>query len=146
MRIQRTLIKRSRGIKPALFNKSIPLRPTNEWSRQTKLPKWIKRGRDRPSTLEDALECIPTSVAMNIRSSPAHVAPLEARIVTTNRKSKMGEKIEDALLFDSIEMALRMEASFWLERQFCSCTGGTTRHWYDYTLQEMIHLLIQPNS
>jgi len=44
-----------------------------------------------------------------------------------------GEKKIKAMLFESIDLALRMEAAFCLERLF----GLKNKHWYDLKFQDL---------
>lgn len=89
------------------------------------LPKWMKK-HDRPSRAEDAMACVPEG------TNVASLQPWETKT------SKDGQ----SLLFESIDSALRMEAAFWLERQFCTAVGkASTRRWFHHTFQEMIHIL-----
>jgi len=83
---------------------------------KNKLPKWIKKNRGRPSTIEDAKACVPPNV----------LCP------------KFVESDSDGLLFGSVEEALQMEAAFWLNRQFCH---AGKRHWYSHSIDQMIYIL-----
>jgi hypothetical protein len=89
---------------------------------KNKLPKWMKKHM-RPSRVEDAESCVPPGV-----SCPGPVlAPIS--------------KDRSALLYDSIDSALKMECAFYLERQFCFVSKSSVRHWYDHNFQEMVLIL-----
>jgi hypothetical protein len=88
------------------------------------LPKWMKK-HDRPSRTEDAMACVPEGTNL------ASLQPWAAKT------SKDGQSV----LFESIDAALRMEAAFWLERQFCTAGKASTRRWFHHTFQEMVHIL-----
>ncbi|MGK3760271.1 MAG: hypothetical protein ACI8RD_012588, partial [Bacillariaceae sp.] len=86
---------------------------------KNKLPKWIKKNSERPSTIADAKACVPPNV----------LCP------------KLVESDSDGLLFESIEEALQMEAAFWLNRQFCHAGKVDTRNWYTHSIDQMINIL-----
>jgi len=86
---------------------------------KNKLPKWIKKNSERPSTIADAKACVPPNV----------LCP------------KLVESDSDGLLFESIEEALQMEAAFWLNRQFCHAGKVDTRNWYAHSIDQMINIL-----
>jgi len=86
---------------------------------KNKLPKWIKKNRGRPSTIEDAKACVPPNV----------LCP------------KFTKSDSDGLLFGSVEEALQMEAAFWLNRQFYHAGKVATRHWYSHSIDQMIYIL-----
>ena len=88
--------------------------------RGSQLPGWLFQGRPRPTTASQAMACVPPHVA--------NIPRFTTKIAFSDYESGK------AVFFDSIEMALRMEAAFWLERQF----GEVSRHWYQQTLQEMM--------
>jgi hypothetical protein len=92
---------------------------------KNKLPKWLKKKHDRPSRTEDAMACIPEG------TNVASLQPWEAKT------SKDGQSV----LFESIDAALRMEAAFWLERQFCTAGKESTRRWFHHTFEEMLRVL-----
>jgi len=69
----------------------------------------------RPRTIADALDCIPFAFR--------GAAQLSMMQVNAEKSTK--------LVFRSIEMAMRMEAAFWLERQFWLWNEGNHRHWYE---------------
>lgn len=82
-------------------------------------PAWVrsvKPVRPRPDKVSDALDCLPTSFQG------------AAQIVV----GSIGGVQE--LLFETIEVALRMEAAFWLERQFST----TKEHWYQKDVTYML--------
>lgn len=85
-------------------------------------PKWARYGR--PWVLEQAKGCVPPQFR--------DFEFLQAEIYDDD-----DAKIQ-ALLFESIAMALRMEAAFVLDRHFFS----TRRHWYDLPF----HILMQELS
>ena len=91
---------------------------------RSSLPKWIRDGLLSPTKLKDARACIPEhfkgSNLWNARN--VDFADMGAR---------------DLVLCPSLELALRMGAAYWLERQFGS--GG--RHWFEMTLPEMFDTL-----
>jgi HrpA-like RNA helicase len=91
---------------------------------KNKLPKWMKK-HDRPSRTEDAMACVPGGT--NVVSLTSWEA----------KTSKDGVSV----LFESIDAALRMEAAFWLERQFCIAGKAPTRRWFHHLFQEMVHIL-----
>ena len=103
------------------INGVIPLLPVFGRGKN-KVPKWMKK-HSRPSSVEDAAACVPANVNLP--------TPITARVAKDGR----------AVLFESIEDAISMEAAFWLERQFCSAGKTWTRHWYDFTFPQMIQIL-----
>ncbi len=104
--------------KASFVNYAVP--PTPIFGRgKNKLPKWIKKNK-RPSTLREAKECVPPGVE----------CPL-----IVQRKS------DDFLLFESIEDAVKMESSFWLNQQFCHAGREGTRHWYAHSMDQMMEAL-----
>ncbi|GKY93331.1 hypothetical protein MPSEU_000300700 [Mayamaea pseudoterrestris] len=90
------------------------------------LPSWFseKVSFMRPTAAADALSCL----------------PFQFRDACD--KSMKTVKIEKkrALVFDSIEMAVRLEASFWLQRQFLSPPVLT--NWYEQDLTAMLNKLL----
>jgi hypothetical protein len=86
---------------------------------KNKLPKWIKKDRFRPSTIVEAKQCVPPTVAC-----PTVV-----------------ESAGSGLRFESIEDALTMESAFWLNHQFCHAGKSGIRHWYAFSVEQMIELL-----
>jgi Helicase conserved C-terminal domain len=94
------------------------------------LPKWMKR-MTRPIQKEDVPPCIPDATRK---------ACLEAHQVQSAGKMDVW--------FHSIDAALRMEAAFWLERQFCRASRrsdrtATFRHWYNHTFEEMMAIALE---
>jgi hypothetical protein len=91
-----------------------------------KLPLWVQCTspvKSRPSTIGDALSCVPKVFAQNVNG--------QVREFTIN-----GDNI---LIFKTFALALQMEAAFWLERQFCSAT----KHWYDIIdTEKMVRQLV----
>jgi hypothetical protein len=85
-----------------------------------KLAGWICQGHTRPTNAKQAMACIPP----NLVCIPCYATKIAFS------ECELGK----AVFFESVEMALRMEAAFWLERQF----GESSRHWYQQTLQEMM--------
>ena len=111
--------KEDRSLYKARFvNASIPA-VTIVGRGKNKLPKWIKKSRQRPLTVEEAKECVPPNVDC-------------PKIID-------GEK--DGLLFGSIEDALKMESAFWLNQQFCHAGKSWKRHWYAHSMDQMIEIL-----
>jgi hypothetical protein len=88
--------------------------------RGRKLASWIAQGRARPSSAKQALDCVPP----HFGSIPLYTVKVAFSECESSK----------AVFFDSLEMALRMEAAFWLERQF----GDSSRHWYQLSLEEMM--------
>lgn len=91
---------------------------------KNKLPKWMKK-HFRPHRIEDAKACVPPTV----------VCP-EPRIVFLS-------KDRPTLAFEDIASALRMEAAFYLERQFAVAGKNSCRHWFDHGLHEMLAILVK---
>ena len=85
-----------------------------------RLAGWVWQGNARPTNAKQALACVPPHME--------NIACYTAKIAFSECESGK------AVFFDSVEMALRMEAAFWLERQFCDSSG----HWYQQTLQQML--------
>jgi len=84
-----------------------------------KLPGWIVQGRPRPTTAKQAMSCVPPNFA--------NVPRFTTKIAFSECESGK------AVFFESVETALRLEAAFWLERQF-----GDWRRWYQQDLEEML--------
>ena len=107
-------------------NDCIPLNPVHGRNKN-RLPKWIKKNHRRPTTIADAKDCVPPNIVDDTKECPSmHVMPGIHGIV-----------------FESIEDAIKMEAAFWLEQQFCYVTKVSTIHWYLHTVEQMIHILLQ---
>ncbi|CAB9524055.1 Probable ATP-dependent RNA helicase spindle-E [Seminavis robusta] len=103
----------------------IPLAPV-EGRGKNLLPKWMRK-QPRPVWANDALECIPPA------TRKAAVESFEVQSPGNHQ-----------LWFRTIDAALRMEAAFWLERQFSfgkksgdNNKSKVVRHWYDQSLTEM---------
>jgi hypothetical protein len=79
---------------------------------------WHRHSTSRPWTAAAATDCVP----------PRHrnIKMLQANICIRDKKSR-------AILFASIEDALRMEAAFWLEANF----GTKEKHWYEQCFPEL---------
>ena len=91
-----------------------------------KLPSWMKEddaAKVRPTNIVDAMTCIPTAFEGAIRP--------RTRAMSDNA----------GLFFDSLNLAVQMEAAFWLERQFTT----KKQHWYDLELADssMTNRLLQ---
>lgn len=91
-----------------------------------KLPNWMKddnAAKVRPTSIADAMGCIPTAFEGVIRP----------------RTREMSDSA--GLFFDSLKVAVQMEAAFWLERQFTT----KKQHWYDLELADssMTNRLLQ---
>jgi hypothetical protein len=107
-------------------NDCIPLSPVHGRNKK-RLPKWIKKNHSRPTTVADAKDCLPPNIAEDAKECPRmHVVPGIHGVV-----------------FESIEDAIKMEAAFWLEQQFCYVTKVSTMHWYLHTVEQMISILLQ---
>ena len=93
----------------------IKIRPVRE------SPKWARYGR--PWVLDQAKGCVP---------------PQYRNFVCKQAEIYDGDDTKiKALLFENIEMALRMEAAFVLER----CFFTTRRHWHDQTFHDLMQEL-----
>eukprot|EP00548_Thalassiothrix_antarctica_P009887 CAMPEP_0194161756 /NCGR_PEP_ID=MMETSP0152-20130528/79114_1 /TAXON_ID=1049557 /ORGANISM="Thalassiothrix antarctica, Strain L6-D1" /LENGTH=245 /DNA_ID=CAMNT_0038871571 /DNA_START=721 /DNA_END=1458 /DNA_ORIENTATION=- len=103
------------------INDLIPIAPVFGRGKN-KLPKWMKK-HARPNQIDDAKNCVPPGV-----SCPTPVAIFVSKNLST-------------LVFQSIDSAVKMEAAFWLDRQFCSAGKSWTRRWYNHNFQEMIEVL-----
>eukprot|EP00980_Cylindrotheca_fusiformis_P013993 scaffold3651_cov104-Cylindrotheca_fusiformis.AAC.1 len=104
------------------INDSIPLIPLTG---RGELPAWMNHHM-RPSSTAEERKCIPPG---------GH--KLE------NNSIYFGEE-GSVLMYGDVEKAVRMEAAFWLERQFCVVIdSSTTRHWYQMEISEMIQILKQ---
>jgi len=89
------------------------------------LPAWHYEF-DRPKSLDHALECVPDFFRGTV-----------LRTAITVRCGSSASKFE--LFFTSVEVALRMEAAFWLEWQF----SNSSQHWYEQgDVAEMISRLL----
>jgi hypothetical protein len=114
----------SGGVKyfQACFNNT-GLRYTKQISKRKR--PWIteKPIQARPTSLSDAADCVP----------PAFQRHLD------DKMSVLSVGGNSVVVFQSIEMAIRMEAAFWLERQFCK----TSLHWYEQEITSMVERLLQ---
>ena len=83
-------------------------------------PAWLKHtdfSKARPNTISAALSCIPPNCNIKLK------------LVESN------DGKQKTLVFESLELAVRMEAAFWLERQFLA----GKRHWYQhYDIANMV--------
>ena len=77
----------------------------------------------RPSSGPDELKCIPPQVPRPKTST----IPLE-----NNQR---------VLMYESIELAVKMESAFWLDRQFCVHYKTGRRHWYQHDVAQMMAAL-----
>lgn len=102
----------------ACFSSNLIFR--EECPSQRNLPKWIRKQKERPKKVEDAWKCL-----------PSHATRPVPTVIQVGTKHV-------ALFFQDIETAVRMEASFWLERQFCVQSDSGVRHWYQHSLAEML--------
>jgi len=83
--------------------------------RTSKVAAWLKQTdvtKVRPTASSAAASCVPPSFSPNVKS-----------------KLVVLEDGKEVLVFESLELAVRMEAAFWLERQFLQ----GKRHWYQQT-------------
>ena len=104
--------------KARFLNESVPFTPVFGRGKN-KLPKWIKKSKQRPTTTADAKECVPPTV-----ECPTIV-----------------ESQNDGLLFESMEDAVKMESAFWLNQQFCHAGKSWIRHWYAHSMDQMLAVL-----
>jgi hypothetical protein len=93
-------------------------------------PAWMKLDVPRPSKPKDAKQCV-----------PPHFAP---RLTFWQAKVSIEESLieEEMLLFPNLEMAIRMGAAYWLERQFFD----EQRHWYQVPFDTMVELATASNK
>jgi len=80
--------------------------------RASKVAAWLKQTdvtKVRPTASSAALSCVPSNFASKVK---------EKLVVIDDGR--------EILVFDTLEMAVRMEAAFWLDRQFLQ----GKRHWY----------------
>jgi hypothetical protein len=103
------------------INTVVPLLPL-EGRNKKLLPRFMKRQHKRPMAMRDAMNCLPSWFT----------AKLNAKAVI----AKPGAR--NVIMFESLDVALRVEASFWLERQFRT----SAKHWYDQSMEEMVNTLI----
>ena len=109
--------------------KAIPIVSLNGRGKN-KLPNWMKRHM-RPQLVSDERNCL-----LPKGTNPKKRGPRKGGIPLGNKQTDV------VLVYKSIEWAVKMEAAFWLERQFCVCNNKTgTRHWYQHDLSEMMTAL-----
>eukprot|EP00526_Cylindrotheca_closterium_P001795 CAMPEP_0113641756 /NCGR_PEP_ID=MMETSP0017_2-20120614/21931_1 /TAXON_ID=2856 /ORGANISM="Cylindrotheca closterium" /LENGTH=1107 /DNA_ID=CAMNT_0000553135 /DNA_START=1 /DNA_END=3324 /DNA_ORIENTATION=- /assembly_acc=CAM_ASM_000147 len=99
----------------------IPILPLNGRGKNS-LPKWMRRHM-RPSSAPDERKCLPPQVPHPKTS----VIPLA--------------NSQKVLMYESIELAVKMEAAFWLDRQFCVHYKTGRRHWYQHDVAQMMAAL-----
>jgi hypothetical protein len=89
------------------------------------LPLWLRQSNPscvRPNRISDAAACIPPSFSALLKGS-----------------FEISRDAFGGLVFETLELAIRMEAAFWLERQFAT----DTCHWFQQgDVDEMILRLI----
>ena len=78
--------------------------------------------RIRPNTVDAAVRCIPPDFAKVMRG----------KVFTYQIADN------SSLVFESLELAVRMEAAFWLERQYRTAS----LHWYQQDLRKMVRKLV----
>ena len=111
------------------MKKAIPIVSLNGRGKN-KLPNWMKRHM-RPQLVSDERNCL-----LPKGTNPKKRGPRKGGIPLGNKQTDV------VLVYKSIEWAVKMEAAFWLERQFCVCNNKTgTRHWYQHDLSEMMTAL-----
>jgi Helicase conserved C-terminal domain len=110
--------------KAHFINPSIPDIPVFGRGKN-KLPKWLKKGKGRPSKIDDAKACVPPAI-----NFPDEVVEVEGH----------------GLAFKSLYGAVQMESAFWLEKQFCYAGKTCTRHWYDHTMDQMLDILVKQTN
>lgn len=93
-----------------------------------KIPRWIRKQQKRPSSLKAAVACLPPQIPQPV------VAVIDSR---------SGFHV---LMFESIEVAVHMEAAFWLEWQFCKRDSSGIRHWHQFSVPEMLDELANRNG
>lgn len=95
-----------------------------------KFPSWIQCAdpvKPRPSTIGDAVNCVPKFFAQNAISQMREFTINDGRV----------------LIFRTFCLAVQMEAAFWLERQFRSAT----KHWYELAdTEKMVRQLVAEQS
>lgn len=99
----------------------------NRSNKKLGLPKWMKK-HSRPHTIQDAKACVPPGVP----------CPEPKVVFLSNHRP--------ALAFYSIEVALRMEAAFYLERQFAVASNSIILHWFHHGLDQMVDILAKTFS
>jgi len=101
--------------------KLIPALPLNGRGKNS-LPRWMKR-QMRPSSAPDERKCLPPQVARPKTS-----------VISLGNNQRV-------LMYESIELAVKMEAAFWLDRQFCVHYKTGRRHWYQHDVAQMMAAL-----
>jgi hypothetical protein len=86
----------------------------------------------RPIAIQEALQCLPPKLR------PLYFHKMQS-IKTKAENGGGGEQqqLQQRLVFDSVEVAIQMEAAFWLERQFHT----PQHHWYQRGSE--VHLMIE---
>lgn len=77
---------------------------------------WMKKNDHwtaRPRTIRDAISCIPPGQVSAIKKKSMHIASDASQT--------------KHVVFETVQLAVQMEAAFWLERQF----GTKKTHWFD---------------
>ncbi len=92
--------------------------PLTNFEHDDNAPDWIKKGRKRPNTWDDAVSCVPLKQLGSSQNQHPCI-----RVA----------KPEPMLYFSSIEFAIGMEAGFWLSKHFQK--GKKT--WHEQSLQKM---------
>ena len=92
---------------------------------KNKLPKWMKKGHPRPSKIVDVKDCIPPTIAVP-----------EPFVVCVSKDTQ-------ALVFETVESAILMEAAFYLERQLAHAGKSSCRHWFDFGTAEIIETFLK---
>lgn len=107
------------------LSRGIPYLRKTSSNKKKKLPAWIRECpvKVRPETVGDALDCIPRGIDSG-----------EILSVVIDE--------EPAIIFSRLDTALRMEAAFWLERQFRTIKF----HWYQQDLQQMANRLVNEQT
>jgi hypothetical protein len=84
---------------------------------------WITRKpvQARPTTLLDAFDCVPKEVK--------HCLAGKVFVVSIDGTAMV--------VFEALQLAVQMEAAFWLERQFRTAR----QHWYQQTIESMVQRL-----
>jgi hypothetical protein len=90
-------------------------------AKQFIVPKWIRENEPRPSSVKDAINCLPPSFSELLGISVAAIDGC------------------NILLFSDVTSAMRMESAFWLERHFRS----SAIHWYEQSPVTMVEHLIR---
>jgi hypothetical protein len=102
-------------------SKLIPRMPLRK--RKDPPPGWATF--DRPVRTKHAFSCVPPQFS--------NIQYLGGQFLIDGNKGP-----KRALFFETPEIAVRMEAAFWLERQY----GGKDKHWYMRSLEELMELAV----